>query len=129
MAQIKIYGLETHLAPIQAKLSDVLHGCVMQALHYPQNKRAHRFIKLQEADFYYPEGRSTKYTIIEISMFEGRSIEAKKALIYLIFERFEAQLGITPTDVEITIFETPRHDWGIRGTTGDELELNYKVEV
>jgi phenylpyruvate tautomerase PptA (4-oxalocrotonate tautomerase family) len=62
-------------------------------------------------------------------MFEGRSVEAKKRLIGLLFERMHAQLGIAPQDVEITIFETPRHNWGIRGQAGDELGLEYRVEV
>lgn len=33
------------------------------------------------------------------------------------------------TIVEITIFETPRHNWGIRGLPGDELSLDYPVKV
>jgi hypothetical protein len=32
-------------------------------------------------------------------------------------------------DLEITIFETPKHNWGFRGLPGDEHELNYKVDV
>lgn len=28
----------------------------------------------------------------------------------------------------IVLIETPRHDWGIRGMPGDELNLNYTVE-
>ena len=129
MGQIKIYGYREHLDPIRQQLSDAIHSCVVEALQYPANKRAHRFIKLDEGDFYYPEGRSDKYTIIEISMFEGRSIEAKKLLFRLLFERIEAQVGITPNDVEITIFETPSSNWGIRGMAGDELNLNYKIDV
>jgi 4-oxalocrotonate tautomerase family enzyme len=129
MAQIKIYGLKSHLRPIQEKLSDVLHECAVETLKLPVDKRFHRIIALDKDDFIYPPDRSEAYTIIEISMFEGRTVEAKKALIYKIFERFEAELGISPQDVEITIFETPRHNWGIRGKTGDELALNYKVEV
>jgi len=129
MPQIKIYGYRTHIDPIRQQLSDVLHSCIMDALDYPENKRAHRFIKLDEGDFYYPEGRSDKFTIIEISMFEGRTIETKKKLYQIIFERFESELGIAPMDVEITIFETPRHNWGIRGKAADELSLNYKVNV
>ena len=62
-------------------------------------------------------------------MFEGRSVEAKKALIRLLFERFEKQLGIASQDVEITIFETPRSNWGFRGLPGDEHSLDYKVDV
>lgn len=129
MAQIKIYGYRYQLDPIRQKMSDVLHECVVNTLQYPQDKRFHRFIKLDEGDFFYGEGRSEQYTIIEISMFEGRSVEAKKALIRAIFTQFETELNIMSNDVEITIFETPRHNWGIRGITGDELGLNYKVDV
>lgn len=129
MAQIKIYGLREQLEPIKSRLSDVIHQCVMEALQYPANKRAHRFLHLDKSDFYYPEGRSDRYTIIEISMFEGRSVEAKKNLYRLLFRKIHDELGIAPLDVEITIFETPRHNWGIRGKAGDELDLDYQVEV
>ena len=33
------------------------------------------------------------------------------------------------TDLEIVITESPRHNWGVRGISGDELSLSYKVEV
>ena len=67
--------------------------------------------------------------IIEISIFEGRSIEAKKMLIRLLYERIPQLSGVSTQDIEITIFETPRHCRGIRGMPGDEIGLNYKVEV
>ncbi len=68
-------------------------------------------------------------SVIEISMFEGRSTETKERLIRLLFERLSEKLGISPQDIEITISETPKHNWGIRGMVGDELDLNYKAEV
>jgi phenylpyruvate tautomerase PptA (4-oxalocrotonate tautomerase family) len=111
------------------KVSDIIHSCVMEALQYPAAKRAHRFFPLEEGEFFYPAGRSPRYTIVEFSMFEGRSVEAKKKLIRLLFARFETELGVAPDDLEITIFETPRHNWGFRGLPGDEHELDYKVEV
>ena len=129
MAQIKIYGLRAHLDGVKAQMSDVIHACVMEALQYPADKRAHRFFPLDREDFYYPVGRTEQYTIIEISMFEGRSDAAKRQLIRLIFEKFSAELGMSVQDVEITIFETPRQNWGIRGVVADELSLNYKIEV
>ncbi len=129
MAQIKIYGIRAHLDAVKSRMSDAVHACVVEALRYPPDKRAHRFIGLDPADFYYPPGRSERYTIIEISMFEGRTVEAKKALIRLIFAKLEHELQIAPNDVEITIFETPRHNWGIRGQLGDEMALNYTVDV
>jgi phenylpyruvate tautomerase PptA (4-oxalocrotonate tautomerase family) len=129
MAQVKIYGLRSHLGPILQTVSDVVHSCVVDALQYPPDKLAHRFFQLDASEFYRPAGRSEKYTIIEISMFEGRTVEAKKALIRLLFERLERKLTISPQDVEITIFETPKHNWGFRGLPGDEHALNYKIEV
>jgi phenylpyruvate tautomerase PptA (4-oxalocrotonate tautomerase family) len=129
MSQIKIYGTRDHLDRIKGELSDVIHACVVDALSYPRDKRAHRFFSMDASDFYYPAGRTDRYTIIEVSMFAGRSIEAKKRLIGLLFERICKQFDMSPQDVEITIFETPRHNWGIRGVPGDELELNYCVNV
>ena len=129
MAQVKIFGLRRRLEPVRAALSDAIHAAVVEAFQYPREKRFHRFIQLDNADFVFPADRSDRYTIIEISVFEGRSVEAKKALIRELFGRIAAATGIPPQDIEITISETPRHAWGIRGMPGDELGLDYKVEV
>jgi phenylpyruvate tautomerase PptA (4-oxalocrotonate tautomerase family) len=129
MAQIKIYGIAEHLNPIKAQLSDVIHSCVVDALQFPEDKRAHRFFPLDPSDFYYPAGRTDRYLILEISMFEGRTVEAKKHLIRLLFERIAGEFALSVQDIEITITETPRHNWGFRGLPGDEIGLNYKVDV
>ena len=129
MSQVKIYGLREQLGPIRQKLSDVIHACVVEALQYPPDKRAHRFFPLERSDFYYPVGRTEKYTILEFSMFEGRSVEAKKQLIRLLFERCDRDCGISPNDLEMTITETPKHNWGFRGLPGDEHALGYKVNI
>ncbi len=73
--------------------------------------------------------RAAVMTIIEIWLFEGRSVAAKKKLYALLFERCETQIGIAPVELEITLTETPRHNWGIRGAPGDVLGLEYKVAV
>jgi hypothetical protein len=129
MGQIKIFGIKQYLHPIREKVSEVIHECVMEAFQYPKEKKAHRFIYMDSDSFFYFDGRTEKHTIIEVSIFEGRSIEAKKKLHRLLFTRFEKELDIVPMDLEITIFETPMHNWGIRGKSGNELVLNYKINV
>lgn len=129
MAQIKIYGLRPTLERVRLELSNAIHKSVMVALQYPVEKRFHRFIMLDHADFIYPADRSNEYIILEISIFEGRTVEAKKHLIQQLFENIPAFTGIAENDIELTIFETPKSSWGIRGTPGDELSLSYKVEV
>lgn len=129
MGQIKIFGIKNNLHPIRETVSLIIQECMFEAFEYPKEKRAHRFIYIKEDSFFYFEERTQKHTIIEINAFEGRSIEAKKKLYRLLFEKFENQLQITPMDLEITIIETPKHNWGIRGKSGDELKLNYTVNV
>lgn len=129
MVQVKITGIAEQLNPIKATLSDIVHSCLQDAIGTPENKRFQRFFPLEAENFYYPKDRSNQYTIIEIFMFEGRSVPAKKKLTRLLFERINQQLNITVEDVEIVMIEVPKHNWGIRGIPGDELVLNYVVEA
>ncbi|MGL4608678.1 MAG: tautomerase family protein [Trueperaceae bacterium] len=129
MTQVKIYGLKTQLEPIKLQVSEVIHQCLVKAFKLPEDKKFQRFILLEPTNFIFPSDRSEKYTIIEITMFEGRSVEAKKRLIGLLYELLGASFGISVQDVEIVMIETPKHNWGIRGVAGDELNLNYKVNV
>jgi phenylpyruvate tautomerase PptA (4-oxalocrotonate tautomerase family) len=129
MAQVKVYGVKSVLDTIKPQLSNVIHQCVVTALQMPPEKRFHRFFGLALEDFCYPSDRSQQYTIIEISLMAGRSVETKKALIRLLFDQLQQQLGLAPVDVEITLIETPKCNWGIRGQCGDEMMLNYQVEI
>jgi 4-oxalocrotonate tautomerase family enzyme len=128
VAQIIVYSHRQNLSGRKRAFSDALHACLTEALGLPADKRFHRFVALDDEDFVHPADRSSRYTIVEISMFEGRSKETKKELIRLLFRRFAADLGITPQDLEVTIHESPRENWGIRGKPGDELALPYTVE-
>lgn len=129
MSQVKIYGVKEPLRAIRDRLSDVIHACVVEVLKFPPNKRAHRFLYLDPEDFFMPEGRSENYIIIELIMIEGRAVETKKRLINLLFERISGQIGLSVNDIEICILESPAHNWGFRGKTGDEAAMTYTINV
>lgn len=129
MGQIKVFGLADELNKNKEKMSEVIHSCIVEGLKFPIEKKFQRFFPMDFDNFYFPSDRTEKYTIIEVSVFEGRSVEAKKEFIRLIYKGFREQLDISEKDIEITIFETPKFNWGIRGLPGDELTLNYKVDV
>ena len=74
MASIKIYGRAALLEAARERISNAIHQSVVEALQFPPEKRFHRFMLLEDADFIFPDDRSEKYTVIEISMFEGRSV-------------------------------------------------------
>ena len=127
---IVVYGIKERLNPIKARLSDVIQHCMTQVLGLPEDKRAQRFIALDAADFYYPGGRSDRYTVIEINMMAGRQSDTQKALIKALFSAIETELNIAPIDIEITIKEQQPYQWGFRGMTGDEVQdLNYQIKV
>jgi len=128
VAQIKIYAGRTFLAAKREMISDSIHSTITSVLGLPPDKRFHRFFGLEECDFIHPSDRSDRYTIVEVSMFAGRTVETKKAFIRALFTNLEQDAGINPQDLEITIHEAPKENWGIRGRPGDELALAYKVE-
>lgn len=129
MAQVKVYGLKNQLNENRRRLSDTIHSCVVDALEYPPEKRFHRFFPMDKEDFLHPPDRSDRYTIIEISLLEGRTSRAKAHLIRLLFDRISRDLGITPQDVEITILESPMANWGLRGMVADEVNLPYRIDI
>lgn len=121
MPQTKIYGIAQYLNPIKSQLSAVINSCFVDALQYPAEKRFHRFFPMDKSDFIFPPDKSQSYIIIEISIFEGRSVEAKKNLIRLLIKRISERFGISLNDIEIIVLEIPKHNWGVRGVPGDEL--------
>ncbi|MAG77555.1 MAG: tautomerase family protein [Colwelliaceae bacterium] len=127
---IVVYGIDKNLNPIKRTLSDVIHSCMQSVLGMPEDKRAHRFVPLSQDNFFYPDGRSDAYTVIEINMMKGRKVETQKLLIKELFIQIEAEVGISPIDLEITIKEQEKYQWGFRGITGDEVaDLKYQVDV
>lgn len=127
---VVVYGIDNQLNPIKHQLSDVIHSCMQSVLGMPEDKRAHRFVPLSVNDFFYPSGRTNAYTVIEINMMKGRKPETQKSLIKTLFNEISATLGISVVDIEITIKEQEKYQWGFRGITGDEAaDLSYKVNV
>jgi len=129
MAQVKIYGLKKSLNEIKCKLSETIHKTIVQELSFPKEKRYHRFIAFDEEDMLFPDTKSEHYTIIEIMMMQGRSKETRKNLINALFANIEKELDLAKTDIEICIIESPACNWGFGGMCGDEIKLNYKVNV
>jgi phenylpyruvate tautomerase PptA (4-oxalocrotonate tautomerase family) len=76
-----------------------------------------------------PTGRSERYTRVEIAMFSGRSIEAKRVLYKSVVQNL-AVLGIPATEIKIILSEVPAENWGLRGgLPASEIDLGFKVDV
>lgn len=130
MPQAKIFGIRENLVPIRQAMSDAVNESISIAFQFPAERRLQRFFPMDKADFIYPPSeRSERYTIIEISTFEGRSKETLKQLVREIYQRVPAATGIAPRDLDVIITQQPRHAWGLMGEPGDEIGLSYKVNI
>jgi phenylpyruvate tautomerase PptA (4-oxalocrotonate tautomerase family) len=127
MAQIKVYGNRSVWGERRAEISDALHEALVRTWQLPADKRFHRFLLLDDGDLVAP--RSDSYLVVEIVCFTGRSREAKRALIAALYDDVAPRLGLDVNDLEIVIVESPKENWGIRGMSGDELTLSYRVDV
>lgn len=58
------YGLAERLDPIKADLSDVIDDCMVEALEFPANQRAHGFFPMGKDDFYARDGCSGACVVI-----------------------------------------------------------------
>ena len=96
-------------------LLDCLHEGMMETLGIEDWDRFQRIIEIDKENFEIPSGKTENFTIIEITMFQGRSKEQKRALIEIITKKLGERLEIIPTDVFIIINEPPNENWGLGG--------------
>ncbi|MFC8191677.1 tautomerase family protein [Cellulomonas sp. NPDC057328] len=127
MAHVKVYGRRSVWAPRRQEVSDAVHAAVTSAWGLPQEKRFHRFLWLDDADLVAPRGDA--YLIVEVVCFTGRSRAAVRALIAAFYDDVAPALGLAADDLEVVVLESPPTHWGIRGRSGDELTLDYRVDV
>ena len=96
-------------------LLDCIHEGMMETLGIEDWDRFQRIIEIDKENFEIPSGKTGNFTIIEITMFQGRSKEQKRALIEIITKKLGERLEIIPTDVFIIINEPPNENWGLGG--------------
>ena len=108
---------------------DAVHAAMKEALLIPEHDRHIRYIEHAPEDFQVPPGKTEDYTLVELTLFQGRSMDAKRNL-YQAVVRNLGSLGIAPEDVFIVLIESPPENWGVRGgVPASEVNLGFKIEV
>ena len=108
---------------------DAVQSALREALKIPEGDRTLCLIEHPPSHFAVPPGRGEKFTLIEVTMFSGRSMSAKRTL-YQAIVRNLAALHVPPSDIKITLIETSPENWGIRGgMPASEIDLGFKIDV
>lgn len=115
-----------------AQVQKIIEGVYLaqrEALQIPEHDRQIRFIEHRPEHFHVPPGKSENYTLVEITIFAGRSINSKRTLYQSIVKNLGAA-GIAPEDIFIVLNEVALENWGIRGgVPASEVDLGFKVNV
>lgn len=120
MPHVSIYGRREQLTPIQSALYDCVRSSLQDAWSVRDDQQFQRFFPMEKEDFRFAGSYTEKFTYIEIKAFEGRSVEAKKSFIRLLYERAQTHCGLASDELEVMIYETPRHNCGLGGLPADE---------
>jgi phenylpyruvate tautomerase PptA (4-oxalocrotonate tautomerase family) len=110
-------------------LINALYEAQREALKVPEGDRQIRYVEHKPEHFAVPPGKTENYTFVEIIMFPGRSLEAKRNLYQSIVRRF-GERGIEPSDIFIVLHEPPLENWGVRGgLPASEVDLGFDLKV
>ncbi|HME52099.1 MAG TPA: tautomerase family protein [Candidatus Lokiarchaeia archaeon] len=111
-------------------LLDGIHDALVHALKIPKDDRNQVLTEHAAGDFERRAGQSDKFTIIEITMFKGRSLDAKRALYQRIVENLKKKPGIEGNDILIVLHEPPLENWGIHGgKAACDVDIGFKIDV
>lgn len=97
------------------ELLDGVHTALVNAIHIEEWDRFQRLTEFDPECFEKSDSKTNKFTLIEITMFPGRTKEQKARIFNEIVTELRNRLGIDATDVFITIHEPPNEDWGLAG--------------
>lgn len=132
MAIVRIDVVEGRTAQEKRELLDAVHEALIAALQVPRGDPMLRVVEHERACLQLPavpHPVSDRYTLIEITMFAGRSFNAKRELYAQIVSRL-GKIGVPATDVTIVVLESPQENWGVHGgRPASEVELGFTVEV
>lgn len=103
---------------------DAIEDGIVAALKAPRDDKTLRLIEHGPEDFSIPCWAGERFTHVEITLFVGRSIEAKRALYRAIVANLE-QFGVPENDIKIILIEIPASNAGMRGGRAASLQELY----
>lgn len=129
MAIAKIEVRKSRSAAEIADLIDAVYQALREALKVPEGDCQIRYIEHKPEHFAVPPKNPENCTFVEITLFPGRSLDAKRKLYQSIVRRF-GELGIPPSDIFIVLHEPSLDNWGIRsGVPASEIDLGFKLDI
>jgi phenylpyruvate tautomerase PptA (4-oxalocrotonate tautomerase family) len=131
MALARIELLEGRTPEEKRALVQAVRAALSEALKAPDEDPLVRLAEYPPEQFSlpYPGRHSDRYALIKVTMFAGRSMDAKRRLYNAMVQRLAA-LNVPANDVLIVLHEPPMENWGVDGgTPANEIDVGFKVDI
>ena len=113
----------------EGRVIEAVQSALVNSLKIPEIDRDVVLDVYDETARIVSTGRSQRFTRVEVTLFAGRSLAAKKALFRAMVANL-AELGVPEGEIKTVLIEVPTENWGLReGRPASELDLGYKIDV
>jgi phenylpyruvate tautomerase PptA (4-oxalocrotonate tautomerase family) len=107
---------------------DGVHAALVEAFRIPEHDRNQ--ILHEHAPENFESGKGPGFTLVELTVFPGRTPDAKRRLYAAIVRNLERGAGIAPADVLVVVHEPPLECWGIRGgKAATDIAIGFALDV
>ncbi len=130
MALARIELLEGRTREEKRGIVEAVQAALGEALRAPAEDPAVRLIEYPPERFVlpYPDRHSDRYTLVEVTMFAGRSMETKRRLYDAIVQAL-AGFEVPAQDVLVVLHEPAMDNWAVGGTPASEVDVGFKVDI
>jgi phenylpyruvate tautomerase PptA (4-oxalocrotonate tautomerase family) len=129
MPLVTITIVEGKTREFKTLILEAVHDSLVAAFKIPDHDRNQRIIEVSPENFECPVGKAENFVIIEMTVFPGRSLQAKRSLYQEIVSRLQ-RLEIRGDDILIVLNELPLENWGIQGGyPASEVDIGFKIDV
>ena len=129
MPDILVEVRGTWLEDRRAGFLEALHEAFVGALKYPAGDKLLRLIEHAPDSYLIPHGMGERFTRIEIVLFAGRSLDAKRALYRAAVQALRP-FGVPASDVKVVLIEISTENVGFRGgKAACDVDLGYDLDV
>ena len=108
---------------------EAVNRAFVDALKVPKDTHPVRLCEHGDDAFLIPRQSSAAFTLIEATVYPGRTIETKRRLYAQMVHEL-GKTGIAAEDIRIVLYEVPRENWGLKGgIPASEIDLGFEVEI
>ncbi len=128
MPIVHVHVATGRTAAAKKALLDGVHAALVEAFRIPESDR-NQILHEHRPD-HFESRHGPAFTLVEATVFPGRSAEAKRRLFAAIARNLEAGAGVDPARLVVVLHEPPLECWGIRGgKPATDVAIGFDLDV